>query len=188
MRAAYESLLLSCRIPMNAECPLWIASMKSWKTRCRDETPALARRLKEAKICLPNARPDTIDFSIERGRTKQNRRIAYDEMDGRAQNIIITGAAGYWENLLSLCLIESGLHKRQNSKGCKSTLAAEPNGNITPELLKPTSRSSRRWKHWSSCAGQLGDRPAWSWSRQSLLEIINEGTCMQAQSLLAFYP
>lgn len=71
MRAAYERLTSILSDP--DECGMsaldCIYEIMENEVQRRDSN-ALARRLKEAKICLPNARPDTIDFSIERGLDK----------------------------------------------------------------------------------------------------------------------
>ena len=102
MRAAYERLTSILSDP--DECGMsaldCIYEIMENEVQRRDSN-ALARRLKEAKICLPNARPDTIDFSIERGldKNKIDALLTMRWMEEH-QNIIITGAAGCGKTFL----------------------------------------------------------------------------------------
>ena len=107
MRAAYERLTSILSDP--DECGMsaldCIYEIMENEVQRRDSN-ALARRLKEAKICLPNARPDTIDFSIERGldKNKIDALLTMRWMEEH-QNIIITGAAGCGKTFLACALV-----------------------------------------------------------------------------------
>lgn len=118
MRAAYERLASILSDP--DECGMsaldCIYEIMENEVQRRDSN-ALARRLKEAKICLPNARPDTIDFSIERGldKNKIDALLTMRWMEEH-QNIIITGAAGCGKTFLACALVNQACIKGRTAR------------------------------------------------------------------------
>lgn len=118
MRAAYERLTSILSDP--DECGMsaldCIYEIMENEVQRRDSN-ALARRLKEAKICLPNARPDTIDFSIERGldKNKIDALLTMRWMEEH-QNIIITGAAGCGKTFLACALVNQACIKGRTAR------------------------------------------------------------------------
>ena len=124
MRAAYERLTSILSDP--DECGMsaldCIYEIMENEVQRRDSN-ALARRLKEAKICLPNARPDTIDFSIERGldKNKIDALLTMRWMEEH-QNIIITGAAGCGKTFLACALVNQACINGRTARGVRVPL------------------------------------------------------------------
>ena len=176
MRAAYERLTSILSDP--DECGMsaldCLYAIMENEVRRRDSN-ALARRLKEAKICLPNARPDTIDFSIERGldKNKIDALLTMRWMEEH-QNIIITGAAGCGKTFLACALVNQACIKGRTARVVRVPLLLNQMA-ASHQIVETYFKKLKEMKtidllvldDWG--IGQLDAR-----SRQDLLEIINE--------------
>lgn len=176
MRAAYERLTSILSDP--DECGMsaldCIYEIIENEVQRRDSN-ALARRLKEAKICLPNARPDTIDFSIERGldKNKIDALLTMRWMEEH-QNIIITGAAGCGKTFLACALVNQACIKGRTARVVRVPLLLNQMA-ASHQIVETYFKKLKEMKtidllvldDWG--IGQLDAR-----SRQDLLEIINE--------------
>lgn len=176
MRAAYERLTSILSDP--DECGMsaldCIYEIMENEVQRRDSN-ALARRLKEAKICLPNARPDTIDFSIERGldKNKIDALLTMRWMEEH-QNIIITGAAGCGKTFLACALVNQACIKGRTARVVRVPLLLNQMA-ASHQIVETYFKKLKEMKtidllvldDWG--IGQLDAR-----SRQDLLEIINE--------------
>lgn len=176
MRAAYERLTSILSDP--DECGMsaldCIYEIMENEVQRRDSN-ALARRLKEAKICLPNARPDTIDFSIERGldKNKIDALLTMRWMEEH-QNIIITGAAGCGKTFLACALVNLACIKGRTARVVRVPLLLNQMA-ASHQIVETYFKKLKEMKtidllvldDWG--IGQLDAR-----SRQDLLEIINE--------------
>lgn len=176
MRTAYERLTSILSDP--DECGMsaldCIYEIMENEVQRRDSN-ALARRLKEAKICLPNARPDTIDFSIERGldKNKIDALLTMRWMEEH-QNIIITGAAGCGKTFLACALVNQACIKGRTARVVRVPLLLNQMA-ASHQIVETYFKKLKEMKSidllvlddWG--IGQLDAR-----SRQDLLEIINE--------------
>lgn len=176
MRSAYERLTSILSDP--DECGMsaldCIYEIMENEVQRRDSN-ALARRLKEAKICLPNARPDTIDFSIERGldKNKIDALLTMRWMEEH-QNIIITGAAGCGKTFLACALVNQACIKGRTARVVRVPLLLNQMA-ASHQIVETYFKKLKEMKtidllvldDWG--IGQLDAR-----SRQDLLEIINE--------------
>lgn len=176
MRTAYERLTSILSDP--DECGMsaldCIYEIMENEVQRRDSN-ALARRLKEAKICLPNARPDTIDFSIERGldKNKIDALLTMRWMEEH-QNIIITGAAGCGKTFLACALVNQACIKGRTARVVRVPLLLNQMA-ASHQIVETYFKKLKEMKtidllvldDWG--IGQLDAR-----SRQDLLEIINE--------------
>lgn len=176
MRVAYERLTSILSDP--DECGMsaldCIYEIMENEVQRRDSN-ALARRLKEAKICLPNARPDTIDFSIERGldKNKIDALLTMRWMEEH-QNIIITGAAGCGKTFLACALVNQACIKGRTARVVRVPLLLNQMA-ASHQIVETYFKKLKEMKtidllvldDWG--IGQLDAR-----SRQDLLEIINE--------------
>ena len=176
MRSAYERLTSILSDP--DECGMsaldCIYEIMENEVQRRDSN-ALARRLKEAKICLPNARPDTIDFRIERGldKNKIDALLTMRWMEEH-QNIIITGAAGCGKTFLACALVNQACIKGRTARVVRVPLLLNQMA-ASHQIVETYFKKLKEMKtidllvldDWG--IGQLDAR-----SRQDLLEIINE--------------
>lgn len=176
MRAAYERFSAILTDPDACQMPLLDCVIEGleYEVEKRDSN-ALNRRLKEAKICLPNARPDTIDFSIERGldRNQAEALLTMQWME-RHQNIIITGAAGCGKTFLACALTNQACMKGKTARVVRIPLLLTQMS-ASHQIVETYFKKLKEYKNvdllvlddWG--IGQLDAR-----SREDLLEIINE--------------
>ena len=176
MRAAYEQFSAILTDPDACKMPLLDCVIEGLECEVgKRDTNALNRRLKDAKICLPNARPDTIDFSIERGLDRNQAEALFTmQWMERHQNIIITSAAGCDKTFLACALTNQACLKVKTARVVRIPLLLNQMS-ASHQIDERYLKKLKEYKNvdllvlddWG--IGQLDAR-----SREGLLEIINE--------------